>query len=292
MKLETSGNNVTFISGQTGAGKTHFVIEKLVKHLKNLNSQSQSKIIVYALPNKDFVYRVEQDLKNKLSEEYNSNLVLKYVAGEKTTFILNDYLIHKMKKETGLKTDKEFVFPAVILTTHAYLKTRGDSQLLYSFQTDLMWLRKEQKMDLELYVDEGHLFFDGLSWNYKIYGKYEKQSDYGGSIIEKPVFRRDLSTLSPLASHEIQGRVVKHIYTYDRNSRNPKIMWDVTLKEGQSAFEFPDFRKNKPVFVKYLNFEYILIENPQFSFDLIKKIKCKIIMPKIKGDVLESVTKI
>ena len=141
-----------------------------------------------------------------------------------------------------------------------------------------------------MYVDEAHTFLDSLIWSFKVYGKYERKEEYGGAYTERPVYRRDLTQLDPMTRTNISGRPVKHIYTYDLTSRNPRIVWDKSTKEGQEEFFFPDLPESETKFIRHLNFEYIFSKNPRFDLNSIREIGYQMLLPRLKEEILNDVT--
>jgi len=119
------------------------------------------------------------------------------------------------------------VLPKVILTTHAYLKKRGDSSFLDIFHLDLIWLATEHKLGLNLIVDEAHLFLDSLYWSLKIKGLYKPQYNMGGASYDIPVTNvKNLSNLDGETLQSFKKRKTKHTYYISNQSKNPTIGWD------------------------------------------------------------------
>ena len=126
---------VNFVYGQTGSGKTHRIREIILGHLKD--KKKQNKIIVCALGNLRSAESTHFEIRKEVNKSFDKKRAAEiisqmnlYISGSKEPFMLDTY---SRLKSVG----KKFTFPRVIITTHAYLNTRGHSFVLYAFQVDL-----------------------------------------------------------------------------------------------------------------------------------------------------------
>ena len=276
---------VHFVYGQTGSGKTRLLLDKIVNHL--ISDSNTDKIIVCGFASRHAVNIIEESVFTLLEKRIKldktnkvKKLLLKYVSGDTNSFLISKHYNLKNKK-------KDFILPRVIITTHAYFNTRGDSFALYPFQVDLFWLKHVLQLNLELYVDEAHLLFDSLPWSFKTSGFYETVRTVGDTVYERPIFRKDLTKVDDLYWENVQERNTIHTYDYVSKVRNPKILEDV--RNSTSKYTFPEIGKSKAS-VDYLDYKYHYIPNEKFSLENFKNIPLTLWMANYFWYALSAIT--
>ena len=214
--FNTTCHEIRMLEGVPGSGKTQYILNEAKKIL---NEDSSNKIIVISFPNVDFVRRAKKEL---IEDIPDNSLIMEYISGK-----VKNPLAIQFAEDTNRK------IPKVILTTHAYLTTRGCSFLLYQFQVDLLWLQNKNNYNVEIFIDESHLFLNSLSWSFKIYGRYEKKLEIGGHVVEPLKNTINAENLPSDRMSNIVWKDTQHSYIMDRSSRNPEITWDRGFFEGQ-----------------------------------------------------------
>jgi hypothetical protein len=258
--------------GPTGSGKTHSITENLIKSLKEPTSNN---ITIVALSSKEAVSIMSEEIRNAVNDEEHLKKLCIYISGSSYSTKGFIVLSEESKAIKGKNKNKIYTSPRVILTTHAYLKKRGDSSFMYMFHLDLLWLRNEQKYKIDLIIDEGHLFLNSLTWSYKVGGLYYDHYDLGNSVIERPLKGvKNLNQVSDKVSRTMVYKETPHIFTVDMESKNPIVKWDTGFSPGQHRSIFPDLG-NPSTTVKHLNMQYDFIENSSFKSDHIMNLGYK-----------------
>ena len=247
--MQQQNKKVKFILGSTGSGKTRKMVEIARETL--LGKNKENNIILIAVHNKDTATAIYNDLKK--DAKHIRHLCL-YIASNSYT---------KKTLITQSTKDKKFKVPRVILTTHAYLKKRGDSTFLYAFHLDLLWIKKkEPDIFIKLYIDEAHLYLDSLTWSLKIQGMYYIQTDLGFERIERPLPKSGYNRENVDATLQ----TVRHIYHTCKDSKNPRIMWDRGVLRGQTTHMLEHLYKPKYQ-VSFLNSTYGFIKEKEFHLN-------------------------
>ena len=111
---------ISLISGKTGSGKTYSMLEEAVKYLK----EEIKGGLVISMHSREAAYVIYSMIQEKVETQKNPKLIL-YISG---SIPKNRPLCLSKKEET---------YPKVIITTHAYLNTRGDSDFSYPLILDI-----------------------------------------------------------------------------------------------------------------------------------------------------------
>lgn len=293
---------VCFLVGPTGSGKSQNIFNSIYELL---SLEDTDTIIVYALPNKDQVNRALLAIQENVSTE-QFKFVVDYVSGSFSEFLIS-------RHDDTLSEDVD-PLPKVVLTSHAYLSTRGDSCLLYQFHVDMMWLSNVKNKKLRLYIDESHIFLDSLKWSLKYQGYYEEKYGFENSSFIVPTKRKSISGLDASIKDKISLQKTLHCLSLDKEARNPKISSDKITNQTNNFVQhnFPALISNVDIYklnehkssklkdynnksklkdskpklksVTYLDYTYTILDNNNFTTEAFSndiKFKFQILKPKI-----------
>lgn len=267
-----------FLGGKTGSGKTHLVINNIIDIIKN---EKSDEILVFALPNLCMVDYVYKKLDDQLAPRH-----LKFVFRYISNISKKNTLAYSIAQEKA-------TIPKIILTTQAYLHKRGDSQLVYPFIVDLLWLKNITNKKLLLYCDECQVFFNSLIWSIKISGLIESRVDIG-NVIKRYHVSRFESWKNEAGKYSTENTT--YTYGWDFTTKNPQfsVLSENSIKNENNCFEPKTFiEQNLTNFKQYgkgplktglgSNFDmiYTILKNENFSYD---KVLNKPLISAPRGD--------